>query len=805
MLEHYLRVALRNLRRQRSYAAINVVSLAVGIALCALIGLYVRDELTFDRFHERADRIVRVTQTRFAPDGGAEETHAYLPVPLGPALEADLPEVERAVRMMEQDAFVRRGETALPEKILFADPGFFDVFTFPLIEGDPATALADPGGIVLSEDAARAWFGDEDPMGRGLQIRLGDAYYEATVTGVAATVPGNSSVRFDYLMSFAKLPEAFEWIRNNADRWNASSFYTFALLAEGASVDAAAARLPAFREQYLPDETARLREEGQWTGVGPARGYGFQPLEAVHLDPGIQGGLVPPSDRKYSYILAAIALAILLIACINFTTLAIGRSAGRAKEIGVRKVVGAQRRQLVFQFWGEALLLSVVALVVGLVLAELALPTFNTLARKDLHLDYLADARLAAGLLGLTLLVGLVAGSYPALLLSGLRPIETLRQRLRLGGANALTRSLVVVQFALSVFLICSTAVMLRQLHYLQTKNLGFNQNNVVVIPTQGEDGAALLSRLRTALSGRPDVLGITGMSSAFAHGWSLDGWNDGDEPKEAYVYRVAPGFLDVMQLPLVAGRDFDPAMATDSTAAVLVNEAFVRDFGWAEPLGQTLDGFYDEPTVVGVVRDVNFLSLHETVAPMVLMVNTPDWNLYDLLVRLAPGDFPGALRAVEAAWAQVAPDVPFQYTFLDDDLGQQYESEQRWSRIVGYAAGFAVLIACLGLFGLAALSVARRTKEVGIRKALGASVASVTLLLSREFARLVLVAVVLAAPVAYLVMQHWLDTFAYRVGIEAGVFLLAGGLALAIALLTVSYQALRAASADPVKALRYE
>jgi len=805
MLKHYLLVALRGLRRQKLYAFINVGGLAVGIALCALIGLYVRDELTFDRFHEHADRIVRLTQTRYAPDGSVEATHAYLPLPLGPALEADLPEVERAVRLMEQEAFVRRGTTALPEQILFADVGFFDVFTFPLLKGDPATALADPGGIVLSEAAARVWFGGEDPMGRTLEVRLGDAYYEATVTGVAAPGPGNSSVRFDYLMPFAKLPEAFEWVRNNADRWNASSFFTFALLAEGASVGAAAARLPAFREKYIPGETERLREEGQWTGEGPAREYGFQPLAAVHLDPSVEGGLVPPSDPRYSYILAAIALGILLIACINFTTLAIGRSAGRAKEIGVRKVVGAQRRQLLVQFWGEALLMSVLALAAGLVLARLALPTFNVLAGKDLHLDYLGDVRLAAGLLGLTLLVGLVAGSYPALMLSGLRPIETLRQRLRLGGANALTRSLVVVQFALSVFLICSTGVMLRQLHYLQTKNLGFNEDNLVVIPTQGEDGGALLGRLRTELGGRPDVLGVTGMSSAFTHGWSIEGWNVGGEEKTAYVYRVEPGFLDVMQMPLVAGRDFDPAMATDSTGAVLVNEAFVRDFGWVEPLGQTVEGFYDEPAVVGVVRDVNFLSLHEAVAPMVLMLDAPGWNLNHLLVRLAPGDVPGALRAVEAAWARAAPDVPFQYTFLDDDLGQQYESEQRWSRIVGYAAGFAVLIACLGLFGLAALSVARRTKEVGIRKALGASVASVTLLLSKEFARLVLVAVVLAAPVAYLVMRRWLEGFAYHVGIGVGVFMLAGGLALLVALLTVSYQAVRAASSDPVEALRYE
>jgi len=792
MLKHYLTITLRSLGKQRGYAFINVFGLAVGIAFCALIFLYVRDELTFDRFHERADRIYRVIQQEHRPDGSVENEWTWQPMPLAPALKDDLPEVEQAVRLFEQEPLIRYGDQTFEESVLFADPSLFEVFSFPLRQGTPATALADLNSIVLSTSAARKLFGGTDPMGQTLQVRLGDTFYDVVVTGIAADVPGNASVRFDYLLPFAKLSEAYEWIRNRETRWNASSFNTYALLREGASRDALEAKLPAFRATHYPDEEV------------PHNTYRLQPLTEIHLDPGVRGGLTPASDPTYSYILAAIALAILLIACINFTTLAIGRSASRAREVGIRKAVGAQRRQLMLQFWGEALLLSGLALAAGIALAELFLPTFNALAVKTLHFDYLGNATTVGVLVGLMLLVGLIAGGYPALVLSGFRPIETLRQRLRLGGANPLTRSLVVVQFALSVFLIVGTLVMLRQLHHIQTKNLGFDEENVVVIPTQQMPGPLLLERFQDVLAARPDVLGITGTSSSFTRGYSLEGWDYKEEEKRAYVYRVEANYVNVMGMELVAGRTFDPQRATDSTGAVLVNEAFVRDFGWADPIGQTIDGFYAEPVVVGVVKDINFLSLHQAVEPMVLTLD-PGWGVRHLLVRIAPGDAPATLDALRATWQDVAPGVPFQYSFLDDDLNQQYESEQRWSRIVGYGAVFAVLIACLGLFGLAALSVAGRTKEIGIRKVLGASVTRVTLLLSKDFVKLVLVAVVLAAPVAYVALQRWLDGFAYRIEMSGWTFLIAGLTALVIALATVGYQAVRAALTDPVESLRYE
>jgi putative ABC transport system permease protein len=802
MLTNYLKITLRNFGRQKVYAFINVFGLAVGIMFCAFIFLYVRDELTFDQFHKNGDRIVRVNAVELVPDGAVAMAMPYQPLPLADALRADVPEVLQTTRLMERQLVVRNGDFSAEETVLFADPSFFDLFTFPLKRGDAATALRDLNSIVLSEEAARAYFGDVDPLGRTMQVRFEGHYEDVVVTGVAKDVPGNSSIRFDYLMPFAKLPAAFEWIRNRTDNWRASSFFVYALLDERATIEEAQAKLPAFREKYYPGETETLRAEGRWTGDGPARGYTLQPISDIHLNPAVMAGLTPPSDPKYSYILGGIALALLLIACINFTTLAIGRSAGRAREIGIRKTVGAHRAQLMAQFWGEAVMMSLLALGVGIAMAELLLPTFNALAGKELNFDYFGSGSTLVALVGLMLLTGVVAGAYPALVLSRIAPTQTLRGRIRLGGSNALTKSLVVVQFVLSISMIIGTLVMTRQLSYLQQRHLGFDKEHLVVIPTH-ELPAPLLQEHFRAESG-PDILGITATSSAFTHGWSNEGWKTPDGvDHSSYVYRVEANYMDVMEIELVAGRGFDPNLTTDSTESVLVNQAFVRDFGWEDPIGQRLEGFYNAPVVVGVFEDVNFRSLHQDVDPMLLTMSDQVGGLGHMLVRIAPSDVPATLDGLKATWQEVAPDVPFQFSFLDDDLGRQYASEQRWGRIVGYTAGFAVLIACLGLFGLAALSVAGRTNEIGIRKIMGASVAGVTMMLSRDFASLVVIGVVVAAPIAWLAMNRWLESFAFRIEISGWYFLVAGAIALAVALLTVSYQSIRAALADPVKALR--
>ena len=805
MFKNYLKVAWRNLLRQKLYAFINIFGLAVGLAFCALIFLYVRDEHTFDQFHEQRDQIYRVYKTNYNPDGSAERSEAWLPMPLGPAMKADLPEVEQSVRFKQRQCFARAGTKALKEDILFADASILEVFTFPLLRGNPQTALAGLNNVVLSESMARKYFGDEDPMDKRLALRLTDHFEDFVVTGIAKEVPGNSSIRFGILVPFSRIVQLDA---KAVDRWEWSSNFTYVKLRENTPVTEVEKKLVPFRAKYRPNEAQELRDRGFWSGDGIPVGFHLQPLTDIHLNTQIDGGLTPPSNPSYSYILGSIALGVLLIACINFMTLAIGRSASRAREIGVRKVVGAPRGQLMRQFWGEAILLSCLALAVGIGLAELLLPVFNELAGKTLRFDYASNVGTLLALLSLVLGTGLVAGSYPALLLSRTQPVETLENRLKLGGSNVLTRSLVVLQFALSVFLIVSTFVMLRQLRYLQTKDLGFDKEQVVVIPLQGLDGQRVLRLFQNELGNRSDIAGVTGINNAFAWGtWSADFKHEG-EKKVVYIYRVDSNFLNVLGMNLVAGRNFDPKRVTDSTYAVIINEAMARDFGWSDPVGQVVSGLFEDepsrdPTVIGVLKDFNFRSLHNPVEPMIMTLGMD--NIYFMLARIRPGEMASALAALRTAWEKVAPEVPFTYNFLDDDLDRQYQSEQRWGRIVGYASFFSIVVACLGLFGLAALTVAGRTKEIGIRKVLGASITSVTTLISKNFAWLVIIGVVLAAPAAYLIMRHWLENFAYRIEIAWWMFALAGGLALLISLLTVSAQAIKAALANPVEALRYE
>jgi putative ABC transport system permease protein len=500
---------------------------------------------------------------------------------------------------------------------------------------------------------------------------------------------------------------------------------------------------------------------------------------------------------------------VLLIACINFMTLAIGHSARRAREVGIRKVVGARRRQLAAQFWGEALVLSGVALVLGLVLAAGFLPVFNDLTGKTLRLGAAADGAAGALLVGLVLFTGLVAGSYPALVLSGFRPIETLTNRFRLSGSNVFTKALVVLQFALSVFLITSTVVMKRQLDYTRAKELGFDKEHVVVIPTGGLDGSVVAPRFRAALEREPHVVGVTatgyelGRTGSMGYGFEHEGRH-----YVVNVLRVETNYLDFLGLDLVAGRNFDPKLATDSTQAIIVNEALVRAFALDDPLGKPIPSLPGDPQkaplIVGVVEDHHFQALYQEVAPMMLTLD-PEWASSYLLVRIRPDDMPRTLDLLKTTWQAVAPDLPFAYRFLDDTMQERYRDDERWSQIVRYAALFAVLIAALGLLGLAALTVTRRTKEIGIRKVLGARLSHIVLLIAREFALLVGAGVVLAAPVAYLVMRRWLEDFAYRIPLSGWLFVLAGLAALTVALGMVGYQAVRAAGADPVKSLRYE
>lgn len=818
MLKNYFKIALRNLKRQKLYAFINVFGLAVGLAICTLIFLFVRDELTFDRFHVDHDRIYRVSHPSFDADGDFTGTYPYQPVPLGPALKAELPEVEAYVRFYEAPYVVRRETEVFQENILFADSSVFSVFTFPLLHGDPATALSDLNAVVLSEAAAGKYFGEEGPIGKRLSIRLGDRFEDFTVTGIARPVPGNSSIRFDLLVPIDKLPLEAGW---DVDDWRRVRTITYIRLARRTQRADVEEKLVSFRQFHYPWEAVEERE-----GRPPVR-FLLEPIVDTHLNTWTIGGLIPAGDPLHSYLLGGMALLVMVVACINFMTLAIGRSAGRGREIAVRKIVGARRTQLMGQFWGEALLLSLLALVLGLVLARAFLPAFNVIASKELHFDFFGDALTIPALFALVLVTGLTAGSYPALVLSRVKPVETLKHTLKLGGSNVLTKVLVVVQFGLSVFLITGALVILNQLHYLHTQNPGFDKEQVVVIPssemgsifTQAADARRVFHDYRNELGTRSDIVGMTAVSRPPAlqlSPASIQRHLAAGYHENVALDAVDASFLDVLGLTIVEGRRFDPSLESDRVQAVLINETLAHRFGWTEPVGQSLTGLVEHtlldsipnPVVIGVVKDFHTRPLHFPVQPVMLTLNeTVNQQIHKrhLLVRISPNDIPATLAALGVAWQKVAPDVPFAYSFLDADLGRQYQAEERWGQIVTYAAGFAILIACLGLLGMAALSASGRTKEIGIRKVLGASVTGIALLVSREYVRLAVIAVVLAAPIAWVATSRWLQHFAYHLPLSPSLFLLSGVLVFMAAVLTVSYQSIKAAVADPVNSLRYE
>ncbi len=809
MLKHYLVVAFRTLRRERGTTAINVVGLGLGIATAFLLSLYVRHELTYDRFNERADRIHRVWLEEH--EDGADFVNVSTPLPLADRLDTDFPEVEHAVRLYAFTDRVRRGPAQFAERIHLAGPAFFDVFSFPLLDGDPATALADPHNVVLSEPIAQKYFGDDDPLGQTLEIRVGGEPQTFTVTGVAAAPPANSSVQFGVLVPFERSLGIF---RDGAwDAWQQVYPETYVLLREGTSAAALEAKLPTLIQRVRPD----LFEDGP-----EAYAFHLQPLADIHLDPALPPGLEPTSDPAYPAILAGLALLILLIAGVNFVTLSVSRSMQRAKEVGVRKAVGAQRGQLMRQFWGEALVVTLAALVVGVALAVVALPFFNGLAGTSLRF------RLDAGTVGLAValvgLIALVAGSYPAVVLARIRPVEALRDRLQIrGDRSVLRRALVVTQFALAIFLVASTLLMTRQLDYLRSKPLGFEKAQVVLLPTTGgfRDGLAVYERLREALLREPGFVDVTAAAFGFDEPWAEVGYDaDDGSYREFFANFAGYDFTETMGMEMAAGRTFSRAIPADTARGIVVNEALARAYGWtpAEAVGKRLPGAsFPDHEILGVVKDFHFASLHVPIGPVVLTpkpdlvlrgasnVNFEGETAIDLAVRLAPGNVSAALGRLEAVWKQVAPEQPFAFSFLDGALDAQYRQEARLGQIVRVAAGLAVLIACLGLFGLAALAAARRTKEIGVRKVLGASVSDLVVLLARDFAGLVLVGFVVAAPVAWFAMAHWLEGFAYRIALGPVTFLVAGVLTLGVALVTVSVHALRAATSDPVKALRYE
>lgn len=799
MIWNYLKVALRNLLGNRGYTAINVAGLSIGVAVCLLIALFVIDELKFDAFHEKGDRIYRLVMEWKNPRTGGWHRTSTGQYRVRDPLLNDFPEFERVIRVSRWSPTVSVGEKRFTERRwLFADDGFLDTFTFPLVEGDPATALAEPFSVLMTPETARKYFGTADVVGRTVTY---NGQHDFKVTGVVAPAPAQSHLHFDFVASMSTGEQIFSRIIK--ENWGEGSVHVYVLAPEAFDTSTWAAQMPAFVAKHDPER------EGQ-------RSFGLEPLRDIHLRTDASGQYEPGGSIEFVYAFSAIAAFILLIACFNFMNLATARSAGRAREVGVRKVVGAVRGQVAAQFLVESTLLALLSLAVAVGLVELALPTFN--GELNRALSFTGEPAVLAVLLTIVTATGLVAGSYPALFLSGFHPIEVIKGRIRLAGGS-LRRVLVTSQFAISICLVILTAVVYQQLMFGRNIRLGYDKDHVVLVrnvPQSFRTGNGVGPELLTA---HPAIThaALTSRFPSGRLGSNIGIFTEGvsrDDRKGMQMVWVGYDFFETLDIPVVAGRTFQSSHA-EAYRAFVLNESAVKDLGWtpAEAIGKPFgtehiteaDGQWEEVegTVVGVVSDVYFENLRERIKPMVyFLAPRMAWNL---LIRVRPDDVAGALDHLESVWPRIRHDRPLAYDFLDDRFDRLYRAESMQGRLFGAFAGLAVFVACLGLIGLASFSAARRTKEIGIRKVLGASEGTLVFLLSSEFTRLVVLANVVAWPVAYYFGEQWLSSFAYRTEIGVATLLLGGFSVLLVALATVGSQALRAASADPVKALRYE
>ncbi len=800
MLGNYLKIAFRSLKKHKGYSFINISGLAIGMAVCVLIMLWVLNELSYERFHEQADRICRVTMD--IEVGSTLHTPVTLTA-AGPALARDFPEVLHACRILPPNRVAVRYEDKIFQeaRVGFAENSVFDIFTFPFVSGDPKTALEAPYSVVITESMAKKYFGEHDPLGKVLRFNNEDDF---SVTGVVQDIPTNSHFRFNMLRSFQTFIKEGD---ASDDQWFDVRFFTYLLLDENARIKSLEQKLPAFIDKYLGEA---MKASG-----GSIKLF-LQPLKRIHLYSDFERDMSANSDIMYVYLFSGIALFVLLIASINFINLSTARSATRAQEVGMRKTLGAVRSRLIGQFLGESLVYSLCSMVLALCLLKLSLPLFNSLIGRDLSLNFMQTPMLIVTILGMAVLVGVFAGSYPAFFLSSFQPVRVLKGLLKVGASNSrFRRILVVFQFAISIALIVGTLIVYRQIVFMKTKELGFNKEHVVAIPRMSDAMRKSYRSFRAELLKIPGVIDVGASDRVPSRGnlvssFLPEGFPD-DQMQTLDYMNVDTHYIPTMGIEIIEGRNFSEDLATDQEESVLINETTAKKLGWEDPVGKRFvfrpppgqEGETTYTTVIGVVRDFHLQSLRQKIDPLVIFYDYDE--LYTFSIRIAPDNIMHTMDLLKKKWGELDPNRPFHYYFLDDSFDSQYRREERLKNITFYFSFLAIFIGCLGLFGMASFTAEQRTKEIGIRKVLGASVSGIVCLLAKEFLILVAVANLIAWPVAYWAMSRWLQGFAYRVGIDWLLFVLSAAIALAIALITVSYQAIRAALSNPVDALRYE
>jgi putative ABC transport system permease protein len=800
MFKNYFKTAWRSLIKSKGFTAINICGFSLGLAACMLIVFYVIDEMSYDRFHVNADRIYRVNEDLKLGDNKVQ--YAVAMPPLAQTLKRDFPDVENVARLKMASISVKKGNQYLIEdNALFADPSVFDVFTLPLIHGDQASVLKEPNTVVLSESAAKKYFNKTDVVGQLLSV---PNYPALKITGVMKDLPKQSHFKADFLMAMVSWPDS------RADEWLRSDYNTYVLMRKGANHKNLEAQFPALLKKYSSAQMKKAVGSNidDFEKKGSYFRLNLMPLTDIHLHSNMTGELGVNGTVQYVYIFTVIALFILLIACVNFVNLSTARSSNRAREVGVRKVVGSSRKNLIVQFLVESVVVTFAATAIALIIVFIMLPSFNQLAGKNILLDTDFITRLIPILLSGILFIGLIAGLYPAFFLSSFKPVNVLKGKIQTGFKDSGLRSfLIVFQFSISIFLIISTLVIYYQLKYIQTRDVGFNRNQVVVLNNAFELGNA--QAFKEEIKQLPGVINVTltgFLPTPGSRSTSVFCKEATNDPKKSIFpqnWRVDEDYVQTLGMKIVKGRNFSRDLPTDSNA-LIINETAAEFLGFEDPLNRTLyrtDG--SKPyTIIGVVKDFNFSSLRENVTPVVLSLAADNGRI---AIRVQGNNLSPLLAQLENRWKALAPAGNFHYSFMDADFEAVYRTEQRMGQIFLLFTTLAISIACLGLFGLSAYAAEQRNKEIGIRKVLGASVQSITALLSKDFIKLVFLAILIASPIAWYAIHKWLQDFAYRIDISWWMFVAAGLGAIGIALLTISFQAVKAAVANPIKSLRAE
>ena len=805
MYFHQLKLALRNAKRNKVYTFINVLSLSAGIMFCLLIYLFVTQEFNHDKFHQNADRIYRLISYYSDPEGGTEYS-ALQDYRFVGALRESLPAVQETSALIKNNIWIKSDQKIFNQQVIFVDSSFFKIFSFQFLAGNPGTALYQINNIIITRKAAEKFFGPpkhsyNEFIGRLLIFPKGKEK-NFVISGVIEDIPKTSSIQFDFVAPYVNqkpYPESNTFFGN-------SSIYL--LVNNGADIPALEESATHLAENILAEKIELALKYFFDEDDDPFYEFQLQPLSDIYLNKEISNEYEASSSAEYSYILISIAFLVLVISCINYIMLTTGQSLQRTREVGMRKILGARGWQISNQFIGEAFLLSFVSLLISILLIQLILPIFNQLSQRNLSLN-LFEPGFIVFVISLLFLISVVVGLAPSLRVNKLNPVTIFQHKLKFSSKSQFSRSFVIAQFSLSISLVIATIIILEQLNFLRERETGIDENKVMVVSIPDEFNDQLINLLRNRITSYAVIESAAGSDRNFIYGSSSRSIkNEKGDMFSARYLRIDPKYLETLGISLLEGRNFSETSSFDSTNAVLVNQAFVKEMGWDFPLGKQIldeEKGKDAPVVIGVVKDFHFDSMHKKIVPLVMHMDPGFNKIWNLFVKFDNQNTKQAVGAVIQSWKDIAPERPLNYTFLADSLDTQYNNEERWGKIVGYSAVFTLILSALGLLGLTLLIVTQRTKEIGIRKAIGASTGNILFLISKDFMAWVLISMIMATPVAYYVMQIWLRNFAYKISINWWIFIVAGVLAFFIALVTISIQTIKAALANPVEALRYE